>query len=107
MPLYPPPLFYPTESSCPRFGPPPPQPPLPFSSASGGTALPSQASHMTNTKAYGWAVAVIHHVVVLGVGGRREERERTVDGDDGRGMGRSSGVGGVGNYREGTTEVFL
>lgn len=29
---------------------------------------------MTNTKAYGWAVAAIHHVVVLGVGGRREPR---------------------------------
>lgn len=29
---------------------------------------------MTNTKAHGWAVAAIHHVVLLGVGGRREQR---------------------------------
>lgn len=49
-------------------------PPPPFSSASRGTSLPRQNGHVTNTKAYGWAVAAIHHVVWLGVGGRREEK---------------------------------
>lgn len=75
MPLVPP-CIPPTESNCPWLGPlRTPPTPLPFSSASGGTALPRQCGHMTDTKAYGWAVAAIHHVVLLGVGGRQEESE--------------------------------
>lgn len=64
--------------------------PLPLGSASGGTTLPRLAGHMTDTKAYGWAVSTINHVVLLGADGRREERdsewERTV-GDGRVGMG--------------------
>ena len=43
---------------------------------------------MTNTKAYGWAVSAIHHVVLLGVGGRvrgEAEGEGTGMGEDGGG----------------------
>lgn len=70
------PVHPPSESHCPSLGlscTPPGS--LPFSSASGGTALPRRAGHVTHTKAHGWVASAIRHVVLLGVGGqaRREE----------------------------------
>lgn len=60
---------------------------------------------MTNTKAYGWAVSTIHHVVLLGVGGQARG-----EGEDVGGWAVNLGLGGEGrrgvNSREGSTEVF-
>lgn len=72
----------PRESNYPRLGlrcPPPT--PLPFSSASGGTSLPRQTGHVTNTKAYGWAVSAVRHVVLLGVGGQARGERAVAVGD--------------------------
>lgn len=53
----------------------------------GALLCQGKAGHMTNTKAYGWAVSAIHHVVLLGVGGQ----VRRGEGDDGGGW--ASGLG--------------
>lgn len=49
---------------------------------------------MTDTKAYGWAVAAIHHVVFLGVGGRQEESELEMVVGDGQAVFLWGGGGG-------------
>lgn len=50
---------------------------------------------MTDTKAYGWAVAAIHHVVFLGVGGRQEESELEMVVGDGQAVFLWGGGGGL------------